>query len=62
MFGPVLDVAIGLVFTIVIYATLLSALVETVSGVLKLRARALEDVIIRMIEDPVPPSPRHGAA
>ncbi|KQZ05912.1 hypothetical protein ASD21_18175 [Caulobacter sp. Root1455] len=62
MFGPVLDVAIGLVFTIVIYATLLSALVETVSGVLKLRARALEDVIIRMLEDPVPPSPRHGAA
>ncbi len=55
MFGPILDVAIGLVFTFLLFSILLSTVTEALAAVLRLRARALEDAFVRLIENPATP-------
>ena len=52
MFGPTLEVAIGLVFTFVLFSSLLSVVFEALASVLKLRSKALKNAIISLIEDP----------
>lgn len=52
MFGPTLEVAIGLVFTFVLFSSLLSVVFEAFASVLKLRSKALKNAIISLIEDP----------
>ena len=50
--GPILDVAIGMAFVFVLFALLVSTIFEAIASVFGLRARALENTIIRLIEDP----------
>jgi hypothetical protein len=52
MFGATLDTAIGLAVVFLLFSILLTILMEIISGVLKLRAKALENLIARLIEDP----------
>ena len=52
LFGPALDVAVGLALIYLVFSMLLSTVVEGVAGVLRLRARALENAIVRLIADP----------
>jgi len=52
MFGVTLDVAIGLVLIYLLFSTLVATCTEIVAAVLKLRAAALENTIVRLIEDP----------
>lgn len=52
LFGPALDVAIGLALIYLVFSMLLSTIVESAAAVLKLRARALENTILRLIADP----------
>ncbi len=62
MFGPMLEVAIGLVFTYVLFAGLLSVSLESVATLLKLRSKALENGLINMLEEPrVPGGPANPA-
>jgi hypothetical protein len=50
LFGPTLDVAIGLVLIYIVYALLLSTVVEAIASIAKLRARALESAVLRLID------------
>jgi hypothetical protein len=50
LFGPTLDVAIGLVLIYIFYALLLSTVVEAIASIAKLRARALESAVLRLID------------
>lgn len=52
MLGPTLDVAIGLVLTFLLFALLLTSVMEAWAGLLKVRAGYLQEALIRMIEDP----------
>lgn len=52
MLGPVVDVAIGLVFTYLLFALLLSTLLEAAAGWFKLRAARLEQAFVQLIQDP----------
>ena len=52
MFGPTLDVAIGLALIYVLFSLLLSAILESFASVLKLRAKALENGLIAMLANP----------
>jgi hypothetical protein len=52
MFGPILDVAIGLVFTFLLFSVLLSTVTEALAAVFRLRAQALENALVRLIENP----------
>jgi hypothetical protein len=61
-FGPSVDVAIGLVFVFLLFSLLLSTVMETIATVLRLRARALENAIARLIEHPPRSTPTGIAA
>lgn len=52
MLGPVVDVAIGLVFTYLLFALLLSSLLEAAAGWFKLRAARLEQAFVQLLQDP----------
>lgn len=52
MLGPVVDVAIGLVFTYLLFALLLSTLLEAAAGWFKLRAARLEQAFVQLLQDP----------
>ena len=52
MFGAAFDTAIGLVLVFLLYSILLTIVMEIVSGALRLRSRALENAIAKLIEDP----------
>ena len=51
-FGVVIDTAIGLVLVFLLFAMLLGILNEMIAGVLALRAKALENAIAKLIQDP----------
>lgn len=51
MFGTTVDTIIGLVLVFLLFSTLLTTLTEMLAGVLKLRAKALEGAIIRLLGD-----------
>ena len=52
MLGPVVDVVIGLVFTYLLFALLLSTLLEAAAGWFKLRAARLEQAFVQLLQDP----------
>ncbi|MES2342128.1 MAG: hypothetical protein V4597_10655 [Pseudomonadota bacterium] len=52
MLGPTVDVAIGLVFTYLLFALLLSTVLEAAAGWFKLRAARLEQAFAQLIEHP----------
>jgi hypothetical protein len=52
MFGTTVDTAIGLVLVFLLFAILVSTAMEIISGVFALRAKALENAIAKLIEDP----------
>ena len=52
MFGAVIDTALGLVLMFLLFSVLLSTLMELISGVLDLRAKAFENAVANLIEDP----------
>ena len=52
MLGPVVDVAIGLIFTYLLFALLLSTLLEAAAGWFKLRAARLEQAFVQLLQDP----------
>lgn len=62
MFGTVVDTAIGLVLVFLLFSILLTVLMEIVSSLLGLRAKALENAIIKLIEDPKTTKSVLGAA
>ena len=49
--GPTLDVAIGVIFTFVLFSSLLSVIFEAIASILGLRSKALENTLISLIED-----------
>lgn len=54
MFGTAIDTAIGLVLVFLLFSIMLSILMEIISGVLGLRAKALENGIAKLIQNPKP--------
>jgi len=52
VFGTTIDTAIGLVLVFLLFAILVSTATEVISSVLGLRARALENAIAKLVEDP----------
>ena len=51
MISPILGTAIGLALVFLLTATLVTIITEAISGVMTLRAKALENTIAHMIED-----------
>ena len=51
-FGAVIDTAIGLVLVFLLFAMLLGILNEVIAGVFALRAKALENAIAKLIQNP----------
>lgn len=49
MFGTTVDTIIGVVLVFLLFSTLLTTLMEVLAGVLKLRAKALEDTVTRLL-------------
>src|SRR5580704_11269515 len=52
VFGAVVDTVIGLVLIFLLFSILVSTVMEALSGILKLRAQALENSIANLIDDP----------
>lgn len=52
MFDIAIDTAIGLVLTFLLFSILLTIVMEIISGVMALRAKALENAVAKLIEDP----------
>ena len=56
MFGPTIDVAIGLTLVYVLFSSLISVVFEALAGIRDLRSKALENAVISLIDD-LPPTP-----
>ena len=56
MFGPTIDVAIGLTLVYVLFSSLISVVYEALAGIRDLRSKALENAVISLIDD-LPPTP-----